>query len=89
MSKSNRAKNVVRYTLTASAHRRCPFFSDSQVQQAWTILWEERLRIFRKVFPWIDEAIRELAGLPTEIPLGAAEDHKTNFSSSKRDNCYW
>lgn len=38
------------------------------------MMWSERLRVFRKVFPWVDPEIKSLAGLPPDARFGPGED---------------
>jgi hypothetical protein len=66
--------------LVPTAHLRCPQFGDhSGVQQFWERLWVARLSIFRNLFPWVVETIKELAGLLPDAKIGA-EDHQANVA---------
>lgn len=39
--------------------------------------WQKRLEVFRDVFPWVTESIKEMAGLPANDPLDTTESRLT------------
>ncbi|HUT91491.1 MAG TPA: toll/interleukin-1 receptor domain-containing protein [Thermoguttaceae bacterium] len=72
--------DTVKFKLYPSAHLRCPYFDDPELERIWRGLWNERLRIFRRLFPWIGEEIKRLAGLPADALIGTASSHENNVA---------
>jgi len=50
--------------------------------------WEEKLTIFRKVFPWIQTEILKRAGLPVDTVLGSEGKHEDNLAFNKAHDKY-
>ena len=52
-----------------------PYFADVELQAESDRRWQERLRVFRKAFSWVDPEIKSsLAKLPTDAKFGPGED---------------
>ncbi len=47
--------------------------------------WQSRLRIFRRLFPWINQSIKEWAGLPPDKPTDqySHEDNLAFLAASR------
>jgi len=73
--------DIVTFTAVTNARLRCPLFGDApDVQLFWDRLWTARLRIFGRLFPFVGESIKELAGLPRNAVIGGDSDHATNLA---------
>ena len=72
--------SVHRFTLIPTAHLRCPEFADDpDAQRFWNGLWNARLRIFGRLFPWVGQAIKVMSGMPPNATIGG-ENHQHNVA---------
>ncbi|MBI2477318.1 MAG: hypothetical protein HYV60_01300 [Planctomycetia bacterium] len=51
-------------------------------------MWPARLKIFREVFPWINDRIGELAGLPPDATIGPGGKHEDNLAFIRAHELY-
>jgi hypothetical protein len=81
------APGTVTFVCKPTAHLRCPHFAEPLAQQFWNRLWTARLRIFGRLFPWVEKAIKELAGLPPDAVIGG-ENHENNVAYQAAHEMY-